>query len=651
MVSMFVHVGTKGLLACKIVCRGWCELLTDCEAVWRASPLEDRCAFFLGAALKNVGAHAAKLGCLLGLKRADLYAVNQLECREPEGKGPDARVDTYYPLNEAILAMGFVSDLSANPNDARRSDLFDTVCAQKHLRSSEYAPSAVEQTLSSLDTLLLLENSHRHVGVQGGVFRIELTRPCHMNRTLDHGVTVLRSQRDHYNDLWTMREDYAHMFSLMAPAMGGFDLTAHGMVVAGGAASALATGCALFDDVDVFLIHKSEERAWAAITALARHLHDADACMKCTRTTNTVSFELKDMPVIQVVLRLYNTISEIVHGFDLGSCAFAFDGEVVLTTHLGQYALAHRVNILDLSVRRPTYETRILKYMSRGWGLALPNFGYRECENGIKKGKTVLPYLLGPDNKIMVLRQAGYFGVNECACRLMLTSLALPLPQRRLYEDYNNESDEETYDGEAADKKVRFVRDLSFDTTCPYAPPARWQYADDGVMTHIGLEHDEFEEQEKAYKINIREWGKHSTLLDNMKEVIKLRTGGDAPVEGAVKAVAPYAPGLDMRSIPPVFEAKAIEDALKSRLPHASAHQYLEKCTGLAADQITDLGTRAGTSREVSRIAIDLASELTSYSYRIPFRFMRAEDNTRLTGPATVSEEALKVWYGAAYRA
>jgi len=81
---------------------------------------------------------------------------------------------------------------------------------------------------------------------------------------------------------------------------------------------------------------------------------------------------------IQFILRLYKSKSEILHGFDLGSSAFGFDGNNFWTTTLGKFALQYGANILDNSRRSTTYEKRIIKYLKRDYKLLMLNFDFEK---------------------------------------------------------------------------------------------------------------------------------------------------------------------------------------------------------------------------------------------------------------------------------
>ncbi|KAJ5078547.1 ankyrin repeat ph and sec7 domain containing protein secg-related [Anaeramoeba ignava] len=75
---------------------------------------------------------------------------------------------------------------------------------------------------------------------------------------------------------------------------------------------------------------------------------------------------------IQIILRLYKSISEILMGFDVDSCSCGFDGEKVWMTPRCHNSLIHRYNTIDMTRRSPTYETRLAKYGSRGFSVLVP---------------------------------------------------------------------------------------------------------------------------------------------------------------------------------------------------------------------------------------------------------------------------------------
>ncbi|KAL0222515.1 hypothetical protein RCL1_002369 [Eukaryota sp. TZLM3-RCL] len=76
---------------------------------------------------------------------------------------------------------------------------------------------------------------------------------------------------------------------------------------------------------------------------------------------------------IQVILRLYNSISEIIHGFDIGSSAVAFNGNEVYLTSLSKLSYMYKINVVDTTRRSTTYERRLRKYFDRGFAIVFPN--------------------------------------------------------------------------------------------------------------------------------------------------------------------------------------------------------------------------------------------------------------------------------------
>ena len=76
----------------------------------------------------------------------------------------------------------------------------------------------------------------------------------------------------------------------------------------------------------------------------------------------------------QIIFRRYSSKSEILHGFDIGSCAVGFDGTNVHFTSLSKFAFETGYNIIDTTRRSTTYESRLSKYFRRGFGIIMPEF-------------------------------------------------------------------------------------------------------------------------------------------------------------------------------------------------------------------------------------------------------------------------------------
>lgn len=90
------------------------------------------------------------------------------------------------------------------------------------------------------------------------------------------------------------------------------------------------------------------------------------------RSNHTISITINNQYKLQLIFRLYNSISEILHGFDLGSSAVGYDGENIYMTSLGKFCHEHSCNIVDTTRRSTTYEQRLKKYFERGFNIVLP---------------------------------------------------------------------------------------------------------------------------------------------------------------------------------------------------------------------------------------------------------------------------------------
>jgi hypothetical protein len=112
---------------------------------------------------------------------------------------------------------------------------------------------------------------------------------------------------------------------------------------------------------------------------------------------------------VQVVLRLYRTISEIAVGFDVDSSCCLYDGKyarfpflyilpqlMILIGHRvylsprAIIALMTRCNMVDLTRRSLSYEARLIKYRSRGFEIEVPWLERSKIDPRVK----LHPYLI-----------------------------------------------------------------------------------------------------------------------------------------------------------------------------------------------------------------------------------------------------------------
>lgn len=122
-------------------------------------------------------------------------------------------------------------------------------------------------------------------------------------------------------------------------------------------------------DVDLFLYGLNEEEAVEKIKTIERAIRDSILSETTTiRTKNTITI-VSEYPTrhVQIVLRLYKSVSEILTGFDVDCACVAYDGKQVWASPRSLAAYMTQLNTVDLTRRSPSYENRLSKYSHRGF--------------------------------------------------------------------------------------------------------------------------------------------------------------------------------------------------------------------------------------------------------------------------------------------
>nr|OQO24706.1 hypothetical protein B0A51_08620 [Rachicladosporium sp. CCFEE 5018] len=122
-------------------------------------------------------------------------------------------------------------------------------------------------------------------------------------------------------------------------------------------------------DVDLFLYGLDEEQAIAKIIQIEQKIKDALLVETTTIRTKHAITIASQYPTrhVQIVLRRYSSLSEILLGFDVDSSCAAFDGKQVYASPRALAAYMTQINTIDLTRRSPSYENRLSKYRQRGF--------------------------------------------------------------------------------------------------------------------------------------------------------------------------------------------------------------------------------------------------------------------------------------------
>ncbi|KAK7745490.1 hypothetical protein SLS53_002988 [Cytospora paraplurivora] len=128
-------------------------------------------------------------------------------------------------------------------------------------------------------------------------------------------------------------------------------------------------------DVDLFLYGLTEDQAIEKIKQIETRIRDSILSETTTvRTKNAITI-CSQYPTrhIQIVLRIYKNISEILTGFDIDCSGAAYDGKQVYCTPRALQSYITQINHIDLSRRSPSFENRLSKYSHRGFEVYWPD--------------------------------------------------------------------------------------------------------------------------------------------------------------------------------------------------------------------------------------------------------------------------------------
>jgi hypothetical protein len=173
--------------------------------------------------------------------------------------------------------------------------------------------------------------------------------------------------------------------------------------VAGSSVTAAITETA-FSDVDIFLIAKTDKKAIEVIKTIIEQRTDGTFI----RNSGTISFRLKSERgnvKVQIILRRYLSVSEVITGFDLDASCCAWFKNKVYTTRRGKRALDFGVNTVNIDLASNTYESRLRKYAGRGFDIQLPK---TMNQSEIKKIQNYIDTRLTSNRGVINTHNLGY---------------------------------------------------------------------------------------------------------------------------------------------------------------------------------------------------------------------------------------------------
>ncbi|KAF4494819.1 ankyrin repeat [Fusarium agapanthi] len=135
-------------------------------------------------------------------------------------------------------------------------------------------------------------------------------------------------------------------------------------------------------DVDLFLYGLNHDQAIDKIKQIEQAVKDAllnEVTVVRTKYAITIASQY---PVrhIQIVLRVYKSVSEILTGFDIDAAGGAYDGTQVYVTPRALGSFITQINHIDLSRRSPSYENRLSKYSHRNFEVYWPELDRNQID-------------------------------------------------------------------------------------------------------------------------------------------------------------------------------------------------------------------------------------------------------------------------------
>ncbi len=127
-------------------------------------------------------------------------------------------------------------------------------------------------------------------------------------------------------------------------------------------------------DVDLFIYGLDEQQAVEKIKQIETKIRDSILSETTViRTKNAITI-VSEYPTrhVQIVLRLYKSMSEILTGFDVDCSCVAYDGQQVWLNPRALAAFMTQVKTIDLTRRSPSYENHLSKYSHRGFEVHWP---------------------------------------------------------------------------------------------------------------------------------------------------------------------------------------------------------------------------------------------------------------------------------------
>ena len=132
-------------------------------------------------------------------------------------------------------------------------------------------------------------------------------------------------------------------------------------------------------DIDFFIVGDyTEDEYFEIVFSIIRELKRQLPDIRCDEKVITGLIELLFIPdevpsiKIEIVLRHFPTIEDLLYNVDVPSTAIAYNGDNLLMSYMGAFSQLFNVNIIHTPNYSANFSKRLLKYYNRGYGMCFP---------------------------------------------------------------------------------------------------------------------------------------------------------------------------------------------------------------------------------------------------------------------------------------
>lgn len=231
------------------------------------------------------------------------------------------------------------------------------------------------------------------------------------NKVWDYSYpTIIRENKMYESKIMESDEGFSRLFYYAFPFFkkNGMDFDFSNVLIAGGCVSnILFKSIRYIKDVDIFIYGLNKDEAEVKVKKILTDLNADNIIIR----DNVVEFSIRNgykiiRKKIQIILKVYNSINEILYTFDVGSSAVGFDGKRLYFTEVSKFAYETKCNIISLKHVSLSYEYRLLKYYRRGFDIIMPEFDISKVKDGKVKLEFMPEIHIVENNKLSISKDA-----------------------------------------------------------------------------------------------------------------------------------------------------------------------------------------------------------------------------------------------------